>query len=78
MYWYEGSIWQYGWVFPVIMVVFCLLMMVIMKGRCSPKGEWRQRSAPADDLPRDPNSQPRKEMTEMDAFRQMMGRMVDR
>jgi len=78
MYWYEGSIWQYGWVFPLIMIAFCLLMMVIMRGRCCLKGGWRESSAPADDLPRDPNFPPRKEMTKMDAFNQMMGRMADR
>ena len=50
MYWYEGYIWQYGWVFPVIMIAFCLLMMVLMKRRCLPKGGWRQRSAPEDDV----------------------------
>ena len=51
MFWYEGSIWQYGWVFPVLMAVVCLLMMVNMKGRCCcPKGGWRQRSAPEDDV----------------------------
>lgn len=50
MTWYEGSIWQYGRVFLAIMVVFCLLMMVIMKGRCCPKGGWRQRSGPEDDV----------------------------
>ncbi len=78
MYWYEGSIWQYGWIFPVIMIAFCLLMMVIMKRRCFPKGGWRQRSVPDDDLQETPDFPVRKEMTKMDAFRQMMNRMADR
>jgi hypothetical protein len=50
MYWYEGSIWQYGWVFPIIMIIFCFLMMVIMRGRCFPKRRSRQSSATEDDL----------------------------
>jgi len=78
MYWYQGSIWQYGWVFPVIMIAFCLLMMVLMKRRCFPKSGWRERSTPAGDLRKDSSFAPRKEMTKMDAFRQMMGRMADR
>jgi hypothetical protein len=78
MYWYESSIWQYGWFFPVVMIAFCLLMMVIMKGRCCPKGGWWQRSVPKDDIPRDSNFPPRKEMSEMGAFRHMMNRMADR
>ena len=78
MYWFEGSTWQYGWVFPVVMVVFCLLMVVMRRRRCCPMGGWRDRSAPEDDLPETVTFPPRKEMTEMDAFRQMMGRMVDR
>ena len=56
MSWYEGSIWQYGWVLLVIMVVFCFVMMMNMNGRCCPKGGWRQRSAPEDDLQETINS----------------------
>jgi hypothetical protein len=78
MYWYEGSIWQYGWVFPIIMIAFCLLMMVTMKRRCFPKRRSRQRSAAEDDLEEASDFPPRKEMTKMDAFGQMMNRMADR
>jgi hypothetical protein len=41
-------------------------------------GGWRDRSDPGDDPRKTVTFPPRKEMTEMDAFRQMMGRMVDR
>lgn len=78
MYWYEGSIWQYGWVFPVVMVGFCLLMMVIVRRRCCPMGGWRQRSNAENDPQENGAFPPRKEMTGMDAFRQKMGRLVDR
>jgi hypothetical protein len=78
MYGYAGSIWQYGWVLPVVMVVFCLLMIVILRGRCRPMGGWRHRSDAGDDPQKTGTFPPRKEITGMDAFRQRMGRLVDR